>query len=156
MLRRLARGVLNKAAAGGRAGERRRHGPLQQHPLPSTILLRRPWAGKARPPPPQPPSWEAEETERPSVSVDKRTLYEDIARLMRPEKVEKSPMTPLGELLKASIKQVGSNSQRTGTHISRSNAQFLSPHINQGGPHLPGGLYGRLLGAPRARLLHAR
>jgi hypothetical protein len=46
------------------------------------------------------------EGERPFVSVDKRTLYEDVSRLMRPEKVEKSPLTPLGELLQASIKRV--------------------------------------------------
>ena len=59
---------------------------------------------------PRPPASDAEgvdEEERPFVSVDKRTLYEDVARLMRPEKVEKSPLTPLGELLQASIKRVG-------------------------------------------------
>lgn len=74
---------------------------LPQRPL---VVLRRPLAaatgGKA-------PDAEGAEEERPFVSVDKRTLYEDVARLMRPEKVEKSPMTPLGELLQASIKRVG-------------------------------------------------
>jgi hypothetical protein len=77
-------------------------------------MIRRPLAAAAAPggktpPPPQPPPPSAkpeDDEEPPYVSVDKRTLYEDVSRLMRPEKVEKSPMTPLGELLKASIKRV--------------------------------------------------
>lgn len=40
------------------------------------------------------------------ISVDKRGLYQEVARAMG-GKVEKSPLTPLGKLLQASIKQVG-------------------------------------------------
>lgn len=119
MLRRLA------VQAGG-ATVRRGSGVRPQERLPS-VVLRRALAGKGKAPrrPTPPPSsagansaasqaaaaggavqGEEGEEERPFVSVDKRTLYEDVSRLMRPEKVEKSPMTPLGELLQASIKRV--------------------------------------------------
>ena len=40
------------------------------------------------------------------ISVDKRGLYQEVARAMG-GKVEKTPLTPLGKLLQASIKQVG-------------------------------------------------
>jgi len=48
----------------------------------------------------------ASATEEQYISVDKRGLYQEVARAMG-GKVEKSPLTPLGEILKASIKQVG-------------------------------------------------
>ncbi len=56
--------------------------------------------GKEAPPPPK--------AER-FISVDKRGLYEEVARLHQSDKTpqEKSPLSPLGKLLQASIKQVG-------------------------------------------------
>ena len=42
----------------------------------------------------------------PIISVDKKGLYDEINRLMKDKKKGKSPMTPLGEMLKSAIKKV--------------------------------------------------